>query len=322
MHKGGSLMVTIYFTFEPREDLKQPLLAEFPQADFLFDTKLDVGKLAQSEILVTYGEDLKKEHLQHADKLEWIFVASAGIEKMPAEAIAKRNILVSNVRGIHKKPMTESILAHILSLKRVLPFIYEQQQKKEWNKKARPTELNGSTALIIGPGAIGGEVGRILQAFDVHTIGCNRSGKEAPYMNETYKLDDLKEQLPKADIILSMLPSTKETKHMLTREHFELMKSSAIFMNFGRGDLVETDTLVGVLQDKLIGHAVLDVYEIEPLPADSLLWDLNNVTLSPHFSSHSSRYLERSLDIFKPSLKKWLNGERDLENKMDILRGY
>ena len=315
-------MVTIYFTFEPREDLKQPLLAQFPQVDFLFDKKLDVEKLAQTDVLVTYGEDSKEEHLQHADKLQWIFVASAGIEKMPAEAIAKRNILVSNVRGIHKKPMTESILAHILSLKRVLPFIYEQQQKKEWNKKARPTELNGSTALIIGPGAIGGEVGRILQAFDVHTIGCNRSGNEAPYMNETYKLEDLKEQLPKADIVLSMLPSTKETKHMLTREHFELMKSSAIFMNFGRGDLVETDTLVGVLQDELIEHAVLDVYEIEPLPADSPLWDLNNVTLSPHFSSHSSRYLERSLDIFKPSLEKWLNGERNLENKMDILRGY
>lgn len=315
-------MVTIYFSFEPREDLKQPLLAEFPQAEFLFDTKLDVEKLAQSEILVTYGEDLKEDHLQHAKQLQWIFVASAGIEKMPADAIAKRNILVSNVRGIHKKPMTESILAHILSLKRVLPFIYEQQQKKVWNKKARPTELNGSTALIIGPGAIGGEVGRILQAFDVHTIGCNRSGKEAPYMNETYKLEDLKEQLPKADIVLSMLPSTKETKHMLTREHFELMKSSAIFMNFGRGDLVETDTLVGVLQDKLIEHAVLDVYETEPLPADNPLWELDNVTLSPHFSSHSSRYLERSLDIFKPSLEKWLNGERDLENKMDILRGY
>lgn len=316
------MMVTIYFTFELRDDLKQPLLAQFPQVDFLFDKKLDVEKLAQTNVLVTYGEDLKEEHLQHADKLQWIFVASAGIEKMPAEAIAKRNILVSNVRGIHKKPMTESIIAHILALKRVLPFIYEQQQKKEWNKKARPTELNGSTALIIGPGAIGSEVGRILQAFDVHTIGCNRSGNEAPYMNETYKLDDLKEQLPKADIILSMLPSTKETKHMLTREHFELMKSSAIFMNFGRGDLVETDTLVGVLQDKLIEHAVLDVYEIEPLPADSPLWDLNNVTLSPHFSSHSSRYLERSLDIFKPSLEKWLNGERDLENKMNILRGY
>ena len=90
----------------------------------------------------------------------------------------------------------------------------------------------------------------------------------------------------------------------------------------GCGDLVATDVLVEVLKERLIAHAVLDVYEVEPLPSDSPLWELDNVTLSPHFSSHSSRYVERSLEIFKPSLNKWLNGERDLENKMDILRGY
>lgn len=315
-------MVTIYFTFEPREDLKQPLVTQFPQVNFEFDAKLDVAKLKDADILVTYGEDLKEQHLEHADKLQWIFVASAGIEKMPAQAIADRNIFVSNVRGIHKKPMTESILAHILALKRALPFVYEQQKKKEWNKKARLSELNGSTALIIGPGAIGSEIGRILQAFDVYTIGCNRSGEDAPFMNETHALDNLTEQLPKADIVISMLPSTKETKYLLNREHFELMKDSAIFMNFGRGDLVETKVLVQVLEEKLISHAVLDVYEVEPLPADSQLWELDNVTLSPHFSSHSSRYVERSLEIFKPSLEKWLAGEKELENKIDILRGY
>lgn len=315
-------MVTIYFTFEPREDLKQPLVTQFPQVNFEFDAKLDVSKLNDADILVTYGEDLKAQHLEHADKLQWIFVASAGIEKMPAQAIADRNIFVSNVRGIHKKPMTESILAHILALKRALPFVYEQQKKKEWNKKARLSELNGSTALIIGPGAIGSEIGRILQAFDVYTIGCNRSGEDAPFMNETHALDNLTEQLPKADVVISMLPSTKETKYLLKREHFEMMKDSAIFMNFGRGDLVETKVLVQVLEEKLISHAVLDVYEVEPLPADSQLWELDNVTLSPHFSSHSSRYVERSLEIFKPSLEKWLAGEKELENKIDILRGY
>lgn len=315
-------MVTIYFTFEPREDLKQPLVTQFPQVNFEFDAKLDVSKLNDADILVTYGEDLKAQHLEHADKLQWIFVASAGIEKMPAQAIADRNIFVSNVRGIHKKPMTESILAHILALKRALPFVYEQQKKKEWNKKARLSELNGSTALIIGPGAIGSEIGRILQAFDVYTIGCNRSGEDAPFMNETHALDNLTEQLPKADVVISMLPSTNETKYLLKREHFEMMKDSAIFMNFGRGDLVETKVLVQVLEEKLISHAVLDVYEVEPLPADSQLWELDNVTLSPHFSSHSSRYVERSLEIFKPSLEKWLAGEKELENKIDILRGY
>ncbi|MER2109236.1 MAG: D-2-hydroxyacid dehydrogenase [Solibacillus sp.] len=315
-------MVRVYFTFEPREDLKQPLVTEFPEVDFIFESSLREEELAQADILVTYGEDLRAEHLDSADKLEWIFVASAGVEKMPAEAIAAREILVSNVRGIHKKPMTESILAHILAIKRCLPQIYAQQQRGEWQRRLRYTELNGSTALIIGPGAIGSEIGRILQAFDVHTIGCNRSGEAAPYMNETHFLADVAQQLPKADIVISMLPSTKYTKHLLGLEHFELMKDSAIFMNFGRGDVVATDVLVQVMEEKLIAHAILDVYEVEPLPADSPLWKLDNVTVSPHVSSHSSRYVERSLDIFKPSLRKWLNGERDLENKMNLLRGY
>ena len=129
-------MLRVYFTFEPREDLRQPLIAEFPQVEFVFDAKLCEEELAQADVLVTYGEGFKENSkLQLAEKLKWIFVASAGVEKMPAEAIAKRNLVVSNVRGIHKKPMTESVLAHILSLKRGLPFIYEQQQKGEWKQK-------------------------------------------------------------------------------------------------------------------------------------------------------------------------------------------
>lgn len=315
-------MVRVYFTFEPREDLKTPLVAEFPEVEFVFENRLSEETLAQADILVTYGEDLKDEHIAIANNLEWIFVASAGVEKMPATAIAAREITVSNVRGIHKKPMTESILAHILALKRGLPHIYEQQKNAEWNKRIRFTELNDSTALIIGPGAIGSEIGRILQAFDVYTIGCNRTGEAAPFMDETHFLADVAQHLPKADIVISMLPSTKYTKHLLGLEHFELMKDSTIFMNFGRGDVVATDVLVQVMEEKLIAHAVLDVYEVEPLPVDSPLWKLDNVTLSPHVSSHSSRYVERSLEIFKPNLRKWLDGERDVENKMNLLRGY
>lgn len=312
----------IYFTFEPREDLRKPLIKEFPQAEFIFEQGITEEVLREAQILVTYGEDLDEGKIAIAEKLEWIFVASAGIEKMPAQAIADRGIYVSNVRGIHKKPMAESVLAHILSLKRGLPGIYAQQARGEWNKRIRLTELNGSTALILGPGAIGQEIGRILQAFEVHTIGVNSTGEMASYMNETFAMQDLLEHLSKADIVISMLPSTEKTQGLLTREHFEVMKDSAIFMNFGRGDLVEEAILTEVLEQKLIAHAVLDVYMEEPLPTHSPLWKMDNVTISPHLSSHSSRYVERSLDIFKPSLQKWMAGERELENEIDILKGY
>ena len=312
----------VYFTFEPREDLRKSLVEEFPQMEFIFEQRITEDVLRDAQVLVTYGEDLDEEKIAVAEKLEWIFVASAGVEKMPAQAIADRGIYVSNVRGIHKKPMAESVLAHILSLKRGLPSIYEQQARSEWNKRIHLTELNGSTALIMGPGAIGQEIGRILQAFEVHTIGINSSGEMASYMNETFTMQDLMEHLPKADIVISMLPSTEKTKGLLTREHFAAMKENAIFMNFGRGDLVDETILVEALTQKLIAHAVLDVYMEEPLPPHSPLWKMDNVTVSPHLSSHSSRYVERSLEIFKPNLLKWAAGERELENEVNILRGY
>ncbi|MFJ7953772.1 D-2-hydroxyacid dehydrogenase [Lysinibacillus sp. NPDC096418] len=312
----------IYFTFEPRPDLKDPLVAEFPEIDFVFENGLSNKELQRADVLVTYGEDLDDNNIQYAENVKWIFVASAGVEKMPAQAIIDRSIVVSNVRGIHKTPMAESILAHILAIKRAIPWMYEQQKKSEWSKKAKQTELRDSTALILGPGTIGSEVGRLLQAFGVTTIGCNRSGKEAAYMDEIVSFDGLLDTLPRADIVISVLPKTVETTHLLKEAHFKAMKSNAIFMNFGRGNLVDENVLIHAIENGEIGYAVLDVFEEEPLVADHPLWTLPNVIVSPHVSSHSSRYVERSLDIFRPNLEKWLNGEKDLENVMNLSRGY
>ena len=312
----------IYFTFEPRSDLKDPLVAEFPGVDFVFENALSIEELQKADVLVTYGEDLDDDNIQFAKNVKWIFVASAGVEKMPAQAIIDRGIVVSNVRGIHKTPMAESILAHILAIKRALPWMYEQQKKSEWSKRAKQTELRDSTALILGPGAIGGEIGRLLQAFGVKTIGCNRSGKEVAFMDDMVSFNGLLDVLPKADIVISVLPKTSETTHLLKEAHFKAMKNKVIFMNFGRGNLVDESVLIQAIENSEIGYTVLDVFEEEPLTADNPLWTLPNVIVSPHVSSYSARYVERSLEIFKPSLVKWLDGERDLENVMDLSRGY
>lgn len=311
----------VLFTFMPKDHQQKMLKEQFPEVQFHFTHK-DKSRLSAAEVLVTYGEDLKEEDIQAAENLKWIMVASAGIEKMPHKAITERGIIVSNVRGIHKTPMSESVMAHLLSLKRSLPAIYNNQSNKEWVRKISSAEIKGSTALILGPGAIGSEIGRLLQAFGVHTIGCNRSGTPADSMAETISFEGIKEVLPQADTVISVLPSTKETKKLLKKEHFEAMKKDAVFMNFGRGDLVEDAVLIEALQNEELGFAVLDVFEQEPLPQDHPFWAMENVVVSPHISSHSGKYVERALDIFVPNLRQWLSGDGKPTNLVDMEKGY
>ncbi|ANU23951.1 D-2-hydroxyacid dehydrogenase [Planococcus donghaensis] len=311
----------ILFTFVPRQDQQQRMKNEFPEVDFYFLYR-DKTRLSSADIIVTYGEDLTAEDIEVAEKVKWIMVASAGIEKLPHQAIEARGITVSNVKGIHKTPMAESALAHLLALKRALPVIYQNQRNQQWERKIRSSELNGTTALILGPGAIGAEIGRLLQAFGVHTIGCNRSGAEASNMDEMVSFEKILEKLPEADYVISVLPSTDETKHLLKEEHFQIMKNSAIFMNFGRGDLVAESILLNALQENEIAFAVLDVFEQEPLPVDHPYWSMDNVVVSPHISSKSGKYVDRALDIFIPNLKKWLIDQSVPTNLVDMEKGY
>ncbi len=313
--------MNVLFSFLPKQEQQDELVTNFPDAEFIFQKGLNEELLKSASILVTYGEDIDASHLKNAEELKWIMVASAGLEKMPLLEIAKRGIVVTNVRGIHKTPMAETILAHILSIKKSLPLINENQRKGEWSKRVFPTELLGSTAIILGPGAIGGEVGRILQAFGVHTIGCNSSGKLPPFMDEIVTFDKLNKVLPKADIVISILPSTEQTKGLITYEHLQSMKKSAIFMNFGRGDLVKEQHLIRALEEEEIAYAVLDVFEKEPLTAGHPFWSMNNVIVSPHVSSHSSQYVIRALQIFSSNLNAWME-QKPLENEIDLEKGY
>jgi phosphoglycerate dehydrogenase-like enzyme len=312
----------ILFSFLPKSEQQANLLEEFPEVEFIFHKGLDENELKSADIFVTYGEDIELSHLETAKQLKWIMVASAGLEKMPLKEIAARDIVVTNVRGIHKIPMAESIIAHILSIKKCLPLVAENQKQKVWFRRVQSFELHGSTALIIGPGAIGGEVGRILQAFGVKTIGCNRSGYAAPYMDEMTSFERIADVLPLADIVISILPSTEETKGLLTYEHFQSMKPSAIFMNYGRGDVVKETDILQAMQKECIAYAVLDVFENEPLGQDHPFWEMDNVIISPHISSHSSQYLVRALEIFSKNLNLWSNENKELENIIVLEKGY
>jgi phosphoglycerate dehydrogenase-like enzyme len=167
----------VLFTFPVKEYLIEELQKEFPNVRFQYSSITDVSALEEAEILVTYGEDLTEENLYLASSLKWIMVASAGLEKMPLKKIGELGIFLTNVRGIHKTPMAESVMAHLLALKRSLPWIYEQQVKKEWSRKSGSTELRSVVSFLTGNY---GEIDDIFKHL-VHTIGCNRSDRNLLY---------------------------------------------------------------------------------------------------------------------------------------------
>ena len=182
---GGNYM-RVLSTIVPSKTIQTDITAKFPNIEFLYQEELTVGELTQAEVLITYGEDLENQHIRKAPKLKWIMVMSAGLEKMPFDAIIEQGILVTNARGIHKIPMAEYTFAMVLLHEKKGRLLLENERNEKWDRDVRVGELNGKTMLILGTGAIGGEIARMAKAFNMQTIGMNRSGSPTEYIDRTH----------------------------------------------------------------------------------------------------------------------------------------
>lgn len=308
----------------PPSYIQDEIKAEFPNVEFIFNKGIKAveDSMRDADVFITYGEDLTSEHINNAQNLKWIMVMSAGVEKMPFSSCINKNILVTNAKGIHKTPMAEFTIGLMLQHTKQMRELWKQEQREEWNRRVPIGELNDKKLLVLGTGAIGGEVARLAKAFNMHTIGVNRSGRIVEFVDEVHKQIDLDNALPEADFIVSVLPSTEETKHLLKSHHFQLMKGSAVFINIGRGDLVEEKILIDALVNKEIAHAYLDVFYSEPLKEGHPFWKMENVTVTPHISSITKSYLPRAFNIFKHNLHTYIKNKENFINVIDLGRGY
>jgi phosphoglycerate dehydrogenase-like enzyme len=306
------------------EALEKRIQSEFPTVQFTFLKKMkEIGENRYTaEILVTYGEDLDEKLINEMKNLRWIMVMSAGIEKLPLDAIKKNHIIVTNARGIHKIPMAEFVFGYILQYAKQLPLFKKQQSEKVWNRKVHLQEIYGKTMLVVGAGAIGSQISRYGKTFGMHTIGINRSGKENPDFDATYSLEQLNHILPEADYVISVLPNTVSTNKIFSRQQFFKMKKEAVFINIGRGNAVDEQALMEALEEGQLAHAFLDVFEKEPLPADHPFWKSDKVTITPHLSAISDMYLPRAYEIFVKNLWNYVNKENNWINLVDLNRGY
>lgn len=214
--------------------------------------------------------------------LRYIQLTSAGFDRVPMDYVTEHNIEIYNARGVYSIPMAEFAVAGVLQIYKQMDFFRENQKKHAWNKHRGCLELFGKTVCIVGCGSVGTECAKRLGAFGCHVVGVDLYPREDAHYESMVHLNELDSVLPRADVVVLTLPLTEETMHLMNRERFALLKDGAVLVNIARGAVVDSEALIENV-DKL-GGAVLDVFEEEPLDANSPLWDMENVIVTPHNS--------------------------------------
>lgn len=214
--------------------------------------------------------------------LKYIQLTSAGFERVPMDYVKEHGMEIHNARGVYSIPMAEFAITGVLQIYKQSCFFYENQKNRSWEKHRGLSELSGKKACIVGCGSVGTECAKRFMAFGCEIIGIDLVPREDAYYNQMLNLEKLEEVLPDTDILVLTVPLTDETYHLIDGNTLLHLKDGAVLVNIARGAIIDTDALIKCL-DKLSG-AVLDVFEEEPLNADSPLWGLNNVIITPHNS--------------------------------------
>jgi phosphoglycerate dehydrogenase-like enzyme len=274
--------------------------------------------LAEAEVLFGVPGDSAEglaEAVTGLPGLRWIHAMSAGAGEvvraaaLPAEALER--VVITTSSGVHAVPLAEFAILGLLAIAKELPRFVEDQRAKAWPEIRRPLrELRGETLFLVGLGDIGLEVARLAKALGMRAVGFRRTEGPPPAgVDEVHGPGRLAELAGRADAMVVSLPLTEATAGMIDRATIEALPPSCIFVNVGRGGVVDEPALIDALRERRIAGAVLDVFASEPLPADSPLWSMDNVLVTPHAVALSARENERIVELFVANLRRYLDGE-------------
>ena len=221
--------------------------------------------------------------IEEFTSLKYIQLTSAGLDRVPLDYIKEKNIKIYNAGGVYSIPMAEFAIGGILQIYKQASFFMKNKENKIWEKNRKLLELYGKNVCIVGSGNIGTECAKRLNAFGANVIGVDLFPREDENYKHIYHINDLKNVLENIDIVILTLPLTNDTYHLFDDEMFNCLKDGALLVNISRGKVVDEEALIKALDNKLMG-AVIDVFEEEPLNANSALWNKENIIITPHNS--------------------------------------
>lgn len=249
--------------------------------------------------------------LETAPGLKWLHTCTAGADRPLLYRLQARGVTVTTSAGANARPVAHNAMAALLAIARRFPRFAHDQLACRWNRltlQEAPVDLEDTTATIVGQGHIGREIARLCQAVGIRTIGVRRSNRPSEHCDSTVALADLASVLPHTDWLILACALTPETDGLIDLAKLRLLPRHAVVINVSRGRVVVEDDLIKALREGLIGHAYADVFHQEPLPADSPLWTLPNMMISPHSAGISRGFPRSTARAFLSNLDRWMQG--------------
>jgi phosphoglycerate dehydrogenase-like enzyme len=308
--------------------LRARLQDAFPSFTFvqLEDYDRVPAEIVDTDVFI--GWSLRPDQLASAKRLKWIHSPAAAIHQLMYPELLNSSVVITNSTGVHGPVVAEHAIAVLLAMAKRLPQAMRYQEKKIWsqeilwNERPRPREVDGATVAVVGLGGIGREFTVRAKALGMRVLGVRENpGKGAGPADAVFSPEQIEEVLPQADYVLLCTPVTPATRHIINAARLKKMKPDAYLINVARGTLIDEPALIAALKERRIAGAALDVFEEEPLPADSEFWTFDNVLITPHTAAVTEKLWDRHCELIVENLRRFLDG-RPLLNQVDKKKGY
>lgn len=284
-------------------------------------------EIPDAEIVVAWS--LRPEQFEAAQKLRWIHSPAAAVHQLMFPELIASDVLLTNAREVHGPVVAEHVIALVFALAKKIPEAVRLQQKHiwgqeiMWRERPRPREVSGATLGLIGLGSIGREVARLAAGLGMRVIAVRENlQKEKPAaVQAVHAFADIDSLLQQSDYVVLAVPVTPATRGLMNAARLAKLKPDACLINVGRGPLVDESALIDALRNHRIGGAALDVFEQEPLPADSPLWNLDHLLITPHTAGLTDKLWERHYALLTENLRRYL-AHQPLLAVVDKAKGY
>jgi phosphoglycerate dehydrogenase-like enzyme len=302
--------------------IRTRLVAEFPECEFVVPAAPAALDRWLTQAVVLYGLPTAQQ-VETAAALRWLQLASAGVAPAMCSVALRRGLTVTNLAGLYGTSIAQHALGMLLMLARNLHVALRNQTQRRWDRDVARTmlDLHGKTLAVIGLGNIGRELARLAQALGMRVIGCRRTDQATSDVDQVFPCAELRSMLAEADVVTVAAPLTPATEGMLGAAEFAAMKHGVIYINVSRGGIAQENALLGALASGQVAAAGLDVFAVEPLPANHPLWDLPQVLVSPHYSGETINNSILPAERFARNLHAWSTGGK-LEGVVNLEYGY